>query len=96
MSARRLQSRAATLFAVALLVALAGCQTRASGKKLAEKLEASLEEKLGAVNEIRCPDQVLIERQGTVFECQVALERGFDVSIEVKLDRAGGLGWHTR
>ena len=91
--AQRLAAAGALL---AALLAAAACETRAQGSHFAEQIRDSVQEKLGPVERITCPERILIENQKTVFDCDVELASGVSRPLEVTLDREGQLGWHTK
>jgi hypothetical protein len=82
--------------AIAILTILAtgaACETRASGKVLAEKLRPSILEKLGEISVLECPERVTIQNDVTTFPCHLELADGKSGTINVTLDREGSLAW---
>lgn len=86
----------ATGWSAAALLVVAGCETNAKGDYFESQIRDSLVEKLGPVAAIECPERIRLEKQGAVFDCEVRLENGNSGTIEVRFDREGQLGWHTK
>jgi hypothetical protein len=86
---------ACLLAALPALAGLSGCETRARGDLLAEKLRASVAEKLGELSSLTCPDRIAIQAPVTTFPCDVLLANGNRGTITVTLDSQGDLAWKT-
>jgi hypothetical protein len=84
---------AGLLAALPVLAGLSGCETRARGDLLAEKLRGSVAEKLGELSSLTCPDRIAIQASVTTFPCDVLLADGNRGTITVTLDGEGALSW---
>ncbi len=77
------------------LLALAACETHATGTYFAEQLTPSVGGKLGPVSSITCPERTRIENTRTRLICNAELVDGRATASHVTLDESKGLRWRT-
>ena len=82
------------LFALAAVVAAAGCKTVAHGDVYEGLIEAQLEAE-GKPAEVECPDRIPLGRiSENHFACVLVWQRSTQIPVLIALDDKGG--WHMQ